>query len=203
MTFSVASIVEGKAEVSSLPILMRRIIAELNLRVEVKPLVPIRVPRNKFIRDDTELQRTIELAAAKLQGDGAILILFDSDDDCPAELGPALLGRARAARSDLPICVALAHREFEAWFLASARSLQGCCGLPPDLENHTDPESIRGAKEWLTSKMPKGRIYAPTRDQPSMAAIFDLPSARRARSFDKFCREFQTILALAKDRHPQ
>ena len=64
---------------------------------------------------------------------GGVLVLLDADDDCPAALGPALLERARAARSDVPISVVLANREFEAWFIAAAESLAGTHGFPADL----------------------------------------------------------------------
>ena len=80
-----------------------------------------------------ELERAVELAARKIGGQGAIFILLDSDDDCPAQLGPALLCRALEVRSDLPIAVVLAKHEFEAWFLAAAESLRGYKGLKNDL----------------------------------------------------------------------
>ena len=50
---------------------------------------------------------------------GAILILLDADNDCPAELGIELLRRARLARADRPIRAVLAKTEYEAWFLAA------------------------------------------------------------------------------------
>ena len=74
-----------------------------------------------------ELERQVEFAGRSVAPDGAILILLDSDADgaCPAEDGPALLSRARRARNDLAISVVLASKEFEAWFIAAARSLRG------------------------------------------------------------------------------
>jgi predicted GTPase len=48
-----------------------------------------------------------------------------------------------------------------------------------------DPESIRGAKEWLTRHMERGRSYSETLDQPSFAARFDLQAARALPSFSK------------------
>ena len=65
---------------------------------------------------------------------GGILVLLDADDDCPAELAPTLLNRARSARPDCRVSVVLANREFEAWFLASAQSLAGRFGFPADIE---------------------------------------------------------------------
>ena len=42
--------------------------------------------------------------------------------------------------------VVLAHREFEAWFLAAIESLRGTGGIRADAESHHDPESPREQK---------------------------------------------------------
>ena len=114
------------------------------------------------------------MVSLSIDGQGAIFIILDSDDDCPAELGPALLRRASQARSDLPIAVVLAKHEFEAWFLAAAESLRGQSGLGDDMHPPNDPEAIRGAKEWLSNQMEGSRTYRETRDQPALTARFDL-----------------------------
>ncbi|WP_369407196.1 DUF4276 family protein [Microtetraspora malaysiensis] len=123
------------------------------------------------------------------------MLLIDSDDDCPATLGPALLDRARHARADKEISVVLAHREFEAWFLAAASSLSGRRGLADPLRPPQDPEAIRGAKEWLSARKTDGTRYKPTVDQAPLADAFDLGQARKnAPSFDKFCRDVERLL---------
>lgn len=152
------------------------------------------MPRTKLVKPG-ELERSIELAARRAGRGGAIFVVLDSDDDCPATLGPELLDRARKARSDLAISVVLAKREFEAWFLASARSLRGLRGLAGDLEPPSDPEAIRGAKEWLTAQMKAGRGYVETLDQSALTASMDLLQARAAApSFDKFFRDVVAIV---------
>ena len=142
------------------------------------------------------MERSVDLAGRKLLGQGGILIVLDCDWDngCPATDGPALLSRAMDVRNDLPIAVVLAKKEFEAWFLAAAESLRGKHSLPNDLESPVEPEAIRGAKEWLTDKMPYGRSYAETTDQPAFTAIFDMSMARRADSFDKCYRSIESML---------
>jgi uncharacterized protein DUF4276 len=129
------------------------------------------------------------LAAIEMGERGAILVLLDSDGGCPAELARALLGRARNARPDKQIFLVLAHQEFEAWFLAAASSLRGMRGLSEAIQDHDSPESVHGCKEWLEGRMPQNRKYSETIDQPALAACFDLSLARKAPSFDKFCRE--------------
>jgi hypothetical protein len=88
--------------------------------------------------------------AAAAGGNTAALVLLDADDDCPAELGPGLLGRARMAQAALPVSIVLANREFEAWFLAGAPSLSGQRGLAPGLQVPAEPEKPRDCKGWLT-----------------------------------------------------
>jgi hypothetical protein len=142
-----------------------------------------------------ELERYVELAVRQVAPAGFVLLLIDSDDDCPATLGPLLLDRARRARPDANIGVVLAKREFEAWFLAAARSLAGQRGLDPDLLGPDRPEDVRGAKEWLTRRMT--RPYSPPLDQPALASVFDLEQARRAPSFDKLYREIGRLIRQA------
>jgi uncharacterized protein DUF4276 len=123
---------------------------------------------------------------------GAVLVLIDADDDAACELAPELLRRARAARSDRPIGVVLAVREYEAWLLTAASSLRGKRGLPADLETPAMPETIRDAKGWLGQRMPRG--YSPTADQPALTGLFDLELARSSPSFDKLVRELTRLL---------
>ena len=120
---------------------------------------------------------------------------MDCDDDDPKILGPELLARAKKVRPDRFVSVVLAKREFESWFLAAAESLRGHRGLPKDLQAPLDPESIRGAKEWLATRFEPRRRYVETVDQPALAKLFDLLQARRAPSFDKLFRDVQAALA--------
>lgn len=110
--------------------------------------------------------------------------------------GPKLLERVRTARADIAVEVVLAEREFEGWGLAAAESLRGWRGLPDDLEPPRDPQAVRGAKEWLTGRMPG--VYSPTADQASLAATIDLRAAQEAASsFGKFCRAVCALAALS------
>jgi len=139
---------------------------------------------------DPEFRRHLLLAAAKSGTDGWILVLLDADDDCPAELGPDILARARAVLPHCHLSVVLANREYEAWLLAAAESLHGrrgfVCPEPPTF----DPDRRRNAKGWLGARKPGGK-YRETSDQPAFAAIVDLPTILdRSRSFKKLCGEW-------------
>ena len=193
MIVQIGCIVEGHGEVAAVPILIRRIAGSLYPELEIDIPHPIRVSRDKVIKPG-ELERAVKLAAQNIRGQGAIFILIDSDDDCPARTGPALLRRASEVRSDLPIAVVLAKHEFEAWFLAAAESLQGQRGLRNDLLPPINPEGIRGAKGWLRQRLESGETYRETLDQPALTARFDLDQARQADSFDKCYRDIVRLL---------
>ena len=192
MTVQIGCIVEGHGEVEAVPILIRRIASNLYPELGIDTPRPIRISRSKVIRED-KLEQAVELAARNIKGQGAIFILLDSDDDCPAQLGPELLCRALEARSDLPIAVVLAKHEFESWFLAAAESLRGYKGLKNDLELPNDPEGIRDAKGWLKQRRDSHK-YRETLDQPGLTDRFDLDQARYADSFDKCYRDITRLL---------
>ena len=133
---------------------------------------------------------TLKLAAAKCGDAGWILILFDADDDCPAQKGAAVLARAQAIISFRRVAVVLANREYEAWFIAAADSLNGCRGFQSHVKDALiDPEIPRNAKGWVRQRMAAG--YGETTDQAALSARFDLELAhQRSRSFRKLCSEW-------------
>lgn len=182
----------------AVPGLLRRILAELSCPVEHHIHRPIRSTRNRLPKPG-ELEKAVELAITKTGPRlPYVLVLLDSDDDCPRNEAPALLARIRNARPNLQCAMAFAHHEFENWFLASAMSLRGCCGLPDNLKPPDDPESIRGAKQWLSNQMPDRGCYSPTVDQPALAAQMNLKEARSAPSFDKLWREMERLVQSAR-----
>jgi len=195
----IAAIVEGHGECVAIPILVRRIALDIDPGFVPSILPPFRVPVSR-LRNAGEIERAVDLAARKLQGVGGILVVVDCDWDggCPAREGPLLLRRAKQARNDMLISVILAKKEYEAWFLAAAESLRGKRGLSGHLESPTDPETIRGAKEWLSSNMPRGMSYSETDDQPALTQVFDMTAARKADSFDKCYRDIRNMLETLK-----
>jgi len=199
MDIQVGCIVEGHGDVEAVPILLRRIAAHLDPALNLITPKVIRVPRDRLLKRG-ELEKAVDLAARNTSGQGAVLAIIDSDDDCPKELAPHALERARVARNDVPLAVVLAKREFESWFLAAAESLRGHRGLPGDLEAPMDPEAIRGAKEWLGGRMTHGHRYRETIEQPALTAVFDFQAARMAGSFDKCYREVVRLLTELRHR---
>ncbi len=190
---TIACIVEGHGEVRALPVLLRRIGAELDPGTYLRLPPPYRINRSSLLRPE-KLEDVVRTQGDRVTGAGGVLLLIDADDDCPAELGPGLLARAHGARPDRNIAVVLASREFEAWFLAAAPSLTGHRELPEGLAPPQNPEAVRGAKEWLGTKRP-GRPYREASDQAAFTAVFDMKMAReKSPSFDKFWREVERLI---------
>ncbi|MDE0017150.1 MAG: DUF4276 family protein [Candidatus Poribacteria bacterium] len=199
MTVKIGCIVEGHSEVEAVPILIRRVAARHYPELMTVIPTPIRIPRNKVFKVG-ELERAVGLAVRNIKGQGAIFIILDCDNDCPAQLGPSLLHRISQIFRNMPIAVVLAKQEFEAWFLAAAESLRGKRGLRTDINSPSDPEAIRGAKEWLSHQMEGSRTYSETQDQPALTALFDIEQARQTDSFDKCYRDIVRLLGELRDR---
>ncbi|HEX3621827.1 MAG TPA: DUF4276 family protein [Acidimicrobiales bacterium] len=188
-------IVEGHGETVAVPLLVRRIAHGALGRFDTGVHRTIRVKRGLAgATNSTDLDRSVTLLAR--DGCESILVLLDSDDDCPAILAPALLATAKPVAAHVKLGVVLAHREFEAWFLAALTSLRGVRAMPSDASFDRDPESVRGAKRAFEALFKPGNYYSETVDQPSYTAAFDLDEARRnSPSFDKFYREVERLTA--------
>ena len=94
----IITIVEGHGEVQAVPILLRRLAVEIKPEIYLDVPPPIRVKRQKILKEG-ELERAVELAARKSEPCDGILILLDADSDCPKELAHSLLDRAIAVNA--------------------------------------------------------------------------------------------------------
>ncbi|MDQ3621561.1 MAG: hypothetical protein M3463_03605 [Verrucomicrobiota bacterium] len=101
--------------------------------------------------------------------------------------------RAAAVHDDVPIVLALAHREYETWFLAAARSLRSKGSLPADLDPPAAPESIRDAKGWLSARMPAA--YNEPNDQPAFTREFSFDEAAAVPSFAPLRRKLHHLFS--------
>ena len=194
----VVPIVEGEGEIEAVPKLLHRLMSEFNVHAHVE--TPHRVSRSKISKPNV-FEAKIEQAAVIGGPSGAILVLLDSDHLTPGQeppciLGPRLLARAQAVRSDRRIAICLAEIEFETWFIAAAESLRGRERLPLGLSRPDNFERIRGAKEWLSSQIDGPYKYKPTANQAALVQHMDLDLARQnSASFRRFCTRFRELLA--------
>jgi hypothetical protein len=178
-------IVEGHGDEASVPILIRNILMVMAPELHLDMQRPIRVKRHQIVKEE-EFKGALELAARWTGSGGRILVLFDADKDMPCDLGPKLQGWARKHRRDVTVEVAIAQREFEAWFVASAVSLRGKCGLPEDLIGPPVPDEVSSPKSWVNDRLrSQGRSYKESIDQARLTACLDVREARRSKSFNK------------------
>lgn len=187
------AVVEGEGEVSAVPVLLRRLVHDEAGCHYVQVGPPLRRRQHEFQRAEA-LQKAVKLAA--LQPDCAgVLVLFDGEDICPAQVGAQVLGWAREAAGTVPCEVVVAYREYETWFLAALESLRGRCRIAPDAHAPTDPEARRNAKGELETHMPAGASYSPTIHQARLTAALDLGQVhRRSRSFRKLTKAVGSLL---------
>ena len=183
MTFAapaIVPIVEGPGDEAATPVLLRRVLHERLGRYEFE----VKRPKNAQNKDGLIKGLGKFLVYAKRTPEcAAILVLLDTEDDCPRELGAQLAQRARDAGLSIPIAVVCAKREYENWFLASDEEFTG------------DVEEFGGAKDWLSRSMQPGIIYRETRHQASLSAAMDIEAAFQAsRSFRRLCSALEQLV---------
>lgn len=195
MTTIVGSVVEGHGEVQALPGLLRRIAGEAGIYIEVEK--PYRLGRDHM--RSAKVLKAVRVQRARIDerhGTGVIVVLYDSDDDDPLECVLA----TRAALDGNDAVVAVAVREYEAWFLAGIESLRGRRAIKDDAVYDKDPEAKRGAKEALEKQMVEK--YVETRHQVAFSAGLDLDTtAKRSPSFALFREQYLAALAEATTVH--
>lgn len=185
-------IVEGYGEVDAVPFLLRRL-RDAGGAYGFEVNSPIRRHRSDFVREES-MRNAVRLALVQKEC-RAILILFDGDDDCPKELAPTVEAWAQDEAGSVPCAVVVAHREYEAWFIASIESLRGRRGILGDAVSHPDPEVPRDAKGKLEERMEAGLSYSETLDQVALTVLFDMASAYRAcRSFRRMVKAFGLLV---------
>ena len=162
-------VVEGEGEEEAVPVLLRRLLSELGV-YDVAVGRPIVKDRTLLVRE-ANFKATMEIATL-VPGVRAILVLFDSDDDCARNLLPSMTRWANEV-TYLPCAIVLARREYEAWFLAAIESLRGARGIRDNAAYPQDPEAKRNAKQALRRFMPRNVSYSPRLDQPALSARFD------------------------------
>src|SRR4051794_16034966 len=101
MIIEMGCIVEGEGDALAVPIVLRRIVSEINPSIALRINEVMKIDRGKIVQENV-VERYVELLARRLSGSRAIVLIMDSDDDCPAILGPRLLARAAATRMDIP-----------------------------------------------------------------------------------------------------
>lgn len=201
----IVPIVEGDGEVKAVPRLLLRILSEQHGRSDVRIQQPINA------RGKTKLLKNFEVFleyAREEQECDAVLVLLDGDEDCPRDLARGLAQYATELNMGFSVAVVCAHREYEAWFVASLDSSGGeRIRSKLKLEENTsyggDIESIASPKRWLRRHMPKGWRYKETEDQRALTAFIDIEHTRqRSRSFRRLCHAVEELLGAIETGKP-
>lgn len=188
-------IVEGYGEVDAVPVLLRRLQAELGFYT-FQIARPIRRRRSQLATEE-QVRLSVRLALGTPECSG-ILILFDSDDACPKDFGPTVKAWAQAEAGTTRCEVVLAHHEYEAWFIAGVESLRGFRGVQLDATSHPMPENVSDCKGALEDRMEAGASYSPRVDQAAFTAKIDLRQAHQScRSFRRMARAFGNLAEAA------
>ena len=193
----IVPIVEGDGEVEAVPLLLRRVLRERHSRYDIRIQKPINA------RGKTKLLRKFGSFleyARRDQECNAVLVLLDGDDDCPRDLATDLAQTAAGLNMGVPVAVVCAHREYEAWFVASLDSATGdniraTLGLSETAVHEGDVESIGSPKGWIQVRMPQSSGYKETQDQPALTPFIDIEHTQgRSRSFQRLCHAVEELL---------
>ncbi|MBI3480555.1 MAG: DUF4276 family protein [Nitrosomonadales bacterium] len=165
-------IVEGDGDKAALPLLLRRMLAERHGIHDCKILKPHVRGELPSVRKNFENN-----FKAAIKESAAILWILDFDcDDCQCVMkeADALLVRAHEIYPDWPIEIAFMVQEYETLFLSDKTATRSVLkSIPADTDFPADPESVRGAKEWLSKAMPKGVTYKETVHQAKITATLN------------------------------
>ena len=126
---------------------------------------------------------------------GAILVLVDSDSDCPVTLAQELYQRSAKIGSKYPVEVVCANPSYESWLLASLDTIRGKCGISADANLTCSPEDVPNPKQWISETMPRGKAYKETIHQTTLSRAIDVCLAHKnSRSFRRLCHAVEELL---------
>ena len=185
----IVPVVEGDGEVTAVPALISRVLSHHSCYTHI-----VGSPKNAHGRGNLTVAGGLEKFvryAARERDCGAVLVLLDSEGDCPVTLACDLAARASALQLEQPVVIVVAHCCYENWLLAGIQTirgqeLDGRPGVAVDAPDLPDPEGVASPKNWLTERMGRGRAYKETEDQVAMTRLLDVSDVyTKARSFKR------------------
>lgn len=170
--------VEGHGELGSANKLVQKIIAhDEHENIYFSP-----AQRMPGVHKDDVLKKIVDICRLDANTEG-ILIIRDDEDNCPRELAPEKARFLRTLSPPWPIAYCIMYREFETLFVAYADEfkgktishlIKGEIRFSETLQKPENPETIRGAKEWISRAMVGNRAYKPTVDQLSLTSALNV-----------------------------
>lgn len=185
-------IVEGQADACAVPLLVRNIVQSHGI-FDVKLL-----PAQRRGEHPSVVRQFENYFLAAIKEEAPILWVMDFDAkeyDCPYREAAGLIQRAHTLRPGWPLKVAFLVKEYETLFLYDEQATRAVFpDIPKQVEFPTSPETIRGAKEWLSDQRPRGKAYKETVHQEKITARLNL-ELLRSKSRD-FAHLERAVLAL-------
>ncbi|MDD2774720.1 MAG: DUF4276 family protein [Gallionella sp.] len=169
------AIVEGEGDLKAVPELLRRILHH-HQHFEVEVLAH---KRGDLPKIHANFENVFKMA---IKEDAAILLLIDfdcKDCDCVVKSAAPFYEKALALRPEWPFKVSFMVKEFETLFLADRDATRKILKDIPEVTAFpSSPESVRGAKEWLSKAMPSGIAYKETVHQVKIVSQLNLNHLR-------------------------
>lgn len=205
--FKISLIVEGDGELKAAPKLLSKTLLHIE-RYDVSPgLTQNAGGRHVLLRTvkrhpkDKCLEDFIKRAYDYTEDD-AVIVMLDSEGDCPVTLAKQLAARVVAHGARRPTAIVVAHRMYEAWFLACGpafvgKALLGCPAFGEDfVVLDSSDETTRGPKTHIKEHLPRDRGYKETQDQEILTSWVDIEMARQnSRSFQRFLDAVRELLS--------
>lgn len=194
----IVPIVEGHGEVDAVPALLSRALLHFE-RYDIFAAASLNAHGRGNLTSLNGLERLLEVAYRQPNCAG-VLVLLDSEGECPKELAQTLTARIRQHGARFPTVLVLAHTMYEVWFVACASLLAGQTvgnrdAFAGDLQTPLDPETIKDAKSWIDSQMPRSRPYKETEDQVALTRLIDFEVASaNSRSFRRLLHAVEELL---------
>ncbi len=191
-------VVEGKGEVEAIPNLCSRILLELGVHDWFVDPAPIRQSRGHLVdarvrspmrpAKDGTFDHAVQVALRRRAD--AVLVVCDSDDDCPAIWGPSALQKLTTICRGAAV---MAQREYESWLLHGVPLARD---LEPDLIDNR-----RDAKKLLRESYPR---YLPSTHQLALTRELDIRRCwARSDSFDKLVRSIASLTGATAPERPR
>ena len=192
---TIIPVVEGAGDVAAFPVLLRLILQQMYNRPDIIVAQGNMVVRANGRQNlENKLEKFLGHAQNKPECD-AILVLLDTDGECPVELAQRLLQRCEEIGLIRPVEIVCAHWTFESWFLASLETIKGQRGISEAAALSLDAEDIQNPKQWLTNHMPDGQAYKETLHQASLSSFIDIElTYHNSRSFRRLCHALELLL---------
>lgn len=176
-------IVEGHGEIDA----MGKFLVRLSRHLGLTDLQFASPRRDRRLFTEKGMGELIQMAY-KTRATG-LLLIRDSEDDCPKEFAPRISATLQNFQPRFPVAYVFMYREFETLFLSVAEELAGKelvyatrhrIQLNPNFRFTQHPETKRDAKGALNDLFPGQQIYKPTLHQLPLVSLCQMEWFERA-----------------------